>query len=155
MTVHTRGFTARFLSADKDKVRKNPSLLLDPCNLQRQIIERSLPECPATNINNEDRFARAGNVSGVRGGFGGQPGQSRHQSAHTAQALLIVGPVALVDQLVVGPQFYGADLTGDEFDQRAGIGERVVAKTDDGAFRAGIEFLDTGVAAELFQRHHL
>ena len=62
------GLTERVLAADGGAVRKNTSVLLDPAHPKRKMIEQSMAVTPATNIGNEDRFARAGNMSTLRAG---------------------------------------------------------------------------------------
>ena len=64
-------------------------------------------------------------------------------------------PVTPHHQSVIGAQGYASRFVLDELDKGFRSGEAVVVKADDGAFWAGIQFLDMGMPAILFDRNDL
>src|SRR5207302_9405132 len=73
--------------------------------------------------------------------------QRLHEARNAGEALLLVIPIAQIDEPLIGAQPQRPGVLLDQLDEPRRIGEPIAAQCDDSAFGPGLDPLDTSLAA--------
>src|SRR5437762_5067063 len=101
------------------------------------------------------RFRHWGGGSGIQCAHAGELYERLHKPRDTREAFLFVGPIAQIDEPLVGAQPQGSGVLLDQFDEPRRVRETVAAQCDDRALWPGLDPLDPGVAAVALDRDDL